>query len=145
MSAAAAALAAFLLILAPALAHAGAPAGRRHLLAPVASAAALPPAVATPLRSWMALRGERWNSTDSIGPGELTAGYEWAGRSGANWIVAYKVGGVACCSTRFTLLVPHGDGYVQATVLPGRDRPDWFGDPSCAGIDAALSAYAGGR
>jgi hypothetical protein len=143
MRAAAAALAAFLLSLAPALAHAAAPTSCKHPLVPIASAAALPPAVAAPLRSWMALRGERWNSTDAIGPGELTAGYQWAARSGPDWIVAYKVGGISCCSIRFALLVPQGGGYLQ--VVPARGRPDWFADPSCAGIDAALTAYAGGR
>jgi hypothetical protein len=143
MRGAAAALAALLPAVAPMLAHAGPPASCRHPLVPIASAAALPPPVAAPLRSWMALRGERWNATDAISPGELTAGYQWAVRSGPDWIVAYKVGGISCCSIRFSLLVPRGGGYGQ--VLPSRDRPDWFGDPSCAGIDAALSAYAGGR
>ena len=140
---AAAALAATLACLAPTIGHAAAPAGCRHPLTPVASSAALPPAVAAPLKSWMALRGERWNATDAIGRGDLTAGYLWAARSGPNWIVAYKVGGISCCSTRFALLLPQGGRYVQA--VPARARPDWFGDVSCAGVDAALAAYAEAR
>ena len=139
---AAAALAAILLV-APALAHAGAPAGCRHALTPIASSSALPGPVTAPLRPWMALHGEAWNPTDVVTPGALTAGYEWGAHAGPYWIVAYKVGGIACCSTRFALLVPRGGGYEQ--VVPAVGRPDWFGDASCAGIDAALGAYAGGR
>jgi hypothetical protein len=140
---AAAALAAIIFSLAPALAHAGAPAGCRHPLTPIPSAAAIPPAAAAPLHPWMALHGERWNVSDDITPGTPTAGFLWAARAGSDWIVAYKVGGISCCSTRFALIVPQGGRYVQVT--PARGRPDWFGDASCAGVDAALTAYAGNR
>jgi len=143
MRAAAAALAAITTVsLVPALAQAGAPAGCRHPLTPVPSAAAIPAAVTAPLK-WIAFHGEGWNATDVVTPGTPTAGYLWAAHSGLNWIVAYKVGGIACCSTRFALLTPRSGGYAQ--VIPAQGRPDWFGDASCAGIDAALSAYAGGR
>jgi hypothetical protein len=139
----AAALVAFTFSLAPALAHAGPPASCRHPLVPISSSSALPAPVAAPLRAWMALHGERWNATDDVTPGALVASYEWAARSGPDWIVAYKVGGISCCKTRFALLKPQGAAYAQ--VVPARGRPDWFGDASCAGIDAALSAYAGSR
>ena len=138
---AAAALAAVCLSFAPALAHAGAPTGCRHPLTPVSSADAIPAAAAAPLHPWMALHGERWNGGDAITPGAPVAGFLWAAHHGPNWIVAYKVGGVSCCSTRFALIAPQGGRYVQA--VPAKGRPDWFGDASCAGIDAALTAYAG--
>ncbi len=141
MRAAAAALAAILLV-GPALAHAGAPAGCRHALVPVRTADAIPAAVTAPLK-WIAFHGERWNGGDAMTPGLPSAGFEWAARSGPNWIVAYKVGGISCCHTRFTLLVLQRGAYVQ--VVPPKGQPDWFGDASCAGIDAALSANAGGR
>jgi hypothetical protein len=145
MRAAAAALAAITtVLLIPAMAQAGAPAGCRHPLTPVPSAAAIPAAVTAPLK-WIAFHGESWNATDVVTPGSLTAGYEWAARSGSNWIVAYKVGGIACCSTRFTLLLPKGAAYAPVIPAYPSKTPDWFGDASCAGIDAALSTYAGGR
>ena len=144
MRGAATALAAILTgLLVPALAHAGAPAGCRHPLAPAASVDAIPPAVTAPL-TWIAFHGEHWNSTDVVTPGARTGLFLWAARSGADWIVAYKVGGIACCSTRFTLLLPKGGAYAPVTpAYPS--KTDWFGDAGCAGIDAALSAYAGGR
>jgi hypothetical protein len=142
--AAAAALAATMTVfLVPALAQAGVPAGCRRPLTPVASADAIPPAVTAPLK-WIAFHGERWNNTDVVTPGERTAGFLWAAHAGPDWIVAYRVGGIACCSTRFTLLLPKGGAYAPVTpAYPS--KTDWFGDASCAGIDAALSAYAGGR
>ncbi len=144
MRAAAAALAAIVIVLlAPALAHAGAPVGCRHPLAPAASADAIPSAVTASLK-WIAFHGEGWNHTDVVTPGERTAGFLWAAHAGADWIVAYRVGGIACCSTRFTLLLPKGGGYAPVTPAYS-SKTDWFGDASCAGIDAALSAYAGGR
>ena len=114
----------------------------RHPLTMV-SAVALPPAVARPLSSWMALHGEPWSKGDAVSPGELIAGFEWAANSGADWIVAYRVGGIACCSTRFALMVPRGAAYAQ--VIPPSGGTDWFGQPTCAGIDPALDAYGNRR
>lgn len=144
MRAAAAALAAISVGLTPALALADAPRGCHHPLTPVASANAVPSAVTGAL-PWIAFHGEPWNATDAITPGSRNGAYQWGARFGANWIVAYKVGGIACCSTRFFLFIPRGmgGGYIQAVRYP--DQPDWFGDPTCAGIDAALAAYAGAR
>ena len=66
-----------------------------------------PPPSPRPLRPWIALHGERWNHTDVDRlPDERTAGFLWAAHSGPDWIVAYRVGGIACCSTRFALLLP---------------------------------------
>jgi hypothetical protein len=111
----------------------------RHPLTTIGSADGLPASITTQVRPWMALHGERWNDTDSITPGDLTASFLWAARSTGDWIVAYKVGGIACCSNRFALFKPVGTGYQQ--VLAPSGAPDSFGDASCKGLDAALGAY----
>ena len=111
----------------------------RHSLSTIDAADGLPPSIGAQLRPWMALHGERWNATDSITPGDLTAKFLWAARSHGDWIVAYKVGGIACCSNRFAFFKPVGTGYQQALAPSG--APDYFGDASCKGLDAALDAY----
>jgi hypothetical protein len=124
-------------------AHAGAPAGCRHALTPVPSADAIPPAVTAPLK-FIAFHGEPWNATDSVTPGARTASFQWAAHFGPDWIVAYSVGGISCCFTRFMLLLPQGKFYVPVIpVYP--QKVDWFADASCARIDAALTAFAGAR
>ncbi|MFI4934553.1 MAG: hypothetical protein ACHP7N_08040 [Caulobacterales bacterium] len=116
----------------------------RHPLTMAASAADLPAAVTASLRKWMALHGEAWSRSDAIGPGQLTAGFDWAARSGKSWIVAYTVGGIACCRQRFNLFVAEAASPYH-DVIPPAGRPDYFGDVSCAGIDPALDAYASAR
>jgi hypothetical protein len=113
----------------------------RHSLTTYGAADSLPTAIASQLRPWMALRGERWNRTDSIMRGDLTAGFLWAAKAKADWIVAYSVGGVACCSTRFGLFKPTAAGRGYQQVIPQPGAPDNFGDASCKGIDAVLDAY----
>ena len=118
----------------------------RHTLTTIGSADGLPPSVVTQLRPWMALHGEHWNRTDAISPGELTAGFLWAARWNADWLVAFTSGGVACCSNRLGLFVPAAPGSVAYhQVLPKVGGPDLFGDVGCKGIDAVLDAYAGRR
>jgi hypothetical protein len=114
----------------------------RHPLATVGSADGLPGPVAGQLRSWMALHGEAWNRTDAITPGELTAGFLWAGQWNGDWVIAYRVGGIACCSTRLALFTPSASGGASYRwVTPPTGAPDNFGDASCKGIDAVLDAY----
>jgi hypothetical protein len=118
----------------------------RHPLTTIGSADGLPPSLTAQLRPWMALHGERWNRTDSIIQGDLTASFLWAARWNGDWIVAFTSGGIACCSNRFGLFLsgpPGGSAYRQ--VLPQPGEPDYFGDTTCKGIDAALDAHAGRR
>jgi hypothetical protein len=118
----------------------------RHPLTAIGSADGLPPSITAQVRPWMALHGERWNNTDAISPGERTAGFLWAAHSNANWIVAFRSGGIACCNNRFGLFLPTtpgGASYRQ--VLPAAGSPDLFGDTSCTGVDAALDTYAARR
>ncbi len=118
----------------------------RHPLAMAASASELPVTVIAALHPWMALRGERWNRTDAMMAGDLTAGFTWAARSGGTWIVAYSVGGIACCRTRFAAFVPAGkagSGFRQ--VVDPADKTDEFGNASCVGIDRFLDAHPPAR
>jgi hypothetical protein len=115
----------------------------RHPLATTGSADSLPASVTTQLRTWMALHGESWNRTDAITPGELTAGFLWAASWNGDWVIAYSVGGIACCSTRLALFVPGPAAY--RWVTPASGAPDNFGDATCKGIDAVLDAYGAHR
>ena len=116
----------------------------RHFLATVGSAGDLPYPIVQLIKSWMVLRGEAWNHTDARRLGELSAGFSWAAQWSGNWIVAYDVGGIACCHTRFALFAPVGDvregRYREVTPSSGKTDP--FDHADCAGIDAALDAYA---
>jgi hypothetical protein len=111
----------------------------RHPLATTGSADALPGSITAQLKPWMALHGERWSATDAISPGELTAGFLWAARWSGDWIVAYRSGGIACCSNRTNLFIPHAGSFQQ--IIPQAGAPDDFGDVTCKGIDAVLDAY----
>jgi hypothetical protein len=114
----------------------------RHPLQWATSPADLPADVTRQLSTWMALHGERWNKTDAISQGDLTAQYLWAAQSGGDWIVGFESGGVACCSTRFNLFAAKaGGGYDWVT--PPIGAPDYYGDPTCKGIDGAIDAYGG--
>ncbi|HXQ15908.1 MAG TPA: hypothetical protein VN814_14935 [Caulobacteraceae bacterium] len=115
----------------------------RHPLATVGAADGLPPTLLAQLHPWMALHGERWNDTDSIMPGDLTASFLWAAHWNGDWMVAFRSGGIACCHDRFALFVPGGPGLRM--VLPPSGAPDDFGDVTCKGLDAALDAYGTGR
>jgi hypothetical protein len=118
----------------------------RHPLTTIGSADALPRSIIAQVHPWMALHGERWDNTDAVSPGELTAGFLWAGRWNADWIVAFRSGGIACCSNRFGLFTPTTPGAASyRQILPEVGAPDLFGDVSCKGVDAALDAYAGRR
>jgi hypothetical protein len=114
----------------------------RHPLATIGSADGVPGSITNQVKGWMALHGERWNDTDSISRGDLTASFLWAARSNADWIVAFRSGGIACCSTRFVLFKPAAVGASTYRMFtPPNGAPDDFGDASCKGVDAALSAY----
>jgi hypothetical protein len=113
----------------------------RHALTTFGAADSLPAPIASQLKPWMALHGERWNRTDSIMRNDLTAGFLWAARSNADWVVAYSVGGVACCNTRFGLFKPTAAGRGYQQVIPQSGAPDQVGDATCKGIDAVLDAY----
>jgi hypothetical protein len=110
----------------------------RHTLAMARSSADLPPSVTASLRPWMALRGERWSKTDAVGPGTLVAGYQWGARSGPIWLVAYRVGGIACCRTRFAVFKPQGAGYRWLTK--GLAQPDFAQQVTCADVDRLLDS-----
>jgi hypothetical protein len=118
----------------------------RHPLTTIGSADGLPPSITAQVRPWMALHGERWNNTDAISPGELTAGFLWAAHWNGDWIVAFRSGGIACCNNRFGLFLPTASGGASyRQVMPAAGSPDLFGDVSCKGVDAAFDAYAGRR
>jgi hypothetical protein len=118
----------------------------RHPLATTGAAADLPASVAAQLRPWMALHGERWNGGDSISRGDLTSGFLWAAHGNGNWVVAYTVGGISCCHTRFALFTPAAPGSAgYRWIMPTKGAPDYFGDASCGGLDAALDAYGARR
>ena len=124
----------------------GPPMHCRHPLTAIGSADGLPASIIAQVHPWMALHGERWNRTDAVSPGELTAGFLWAAHSNASWIVAFRSGGIACCSNRFGLFLPATPGGASyREVLPAAGSPDLFGDISCKGVDAALDTYAGRR
>jgi hypothetical protein len=117
----------------------GPPSPCRHPLASVASPDELPATVIASLKPWLAMHGEPWNATDSVSRGDLRARYLWAARSSGDWIVAYGVGGITCCSVRLALFTPAASGFKQ--VIPPRGGPDKFGDATCKGVDAVLDAY----